>query len=339
MSAVDGCETAPPGGAPREGSRTLRALAALLPPEVRQLARGIQSCLPWGSRAWGRTGGTDAAPYCYEVFLKHLTLCHEAGMASVPSSVAEIGPGDSIGIGLAALIAGAERYCGLDVVPYSLSERNHRIFGDLVAFFRDRAPNASWGWPNYDHLLDARRFPSAALPDAALRRSLAADRLEAIWAALGGRPDRVRIEYRCPWSSAAAIEPGSVDWLWSHSVLEHVDDLEAAYAAMHRWLKPGGFMSHQVDLRSHELLPEWNGHWSVPGWRWRLMRGRRLYLINREPYSAHARLVRKHFEVRTELTLEEPGGGIAEERFRAPFDRLDPRERRTSGYFVVAVKR
>jgi SAM-dependent methyltransferase len=338
VSANDACETAPRGGAPREGSRTLRALAALLPPTARQLARGIQSCLPGGSRAWRNTGGTDTAPYCYEVFLKHLTLCHEAGMRSIPSSVAEIGPGDSIGIGLAALIAGADRYSGLDVVPYSLSDRNHRIFRDLVAFFRDRKPNAACGWPRYDHLLDARLFPSAALPDGALRRSLAAERLEAISAALGGRAERVRIEYRCPWSSAAAIEPGSVDWLWSHSVLEHVDDLEAAYAAMHRWLRPGGFTSHQIDLRSHELLPEWNGHWGVPGWQWRVMRGRRLYLINRQPFSAHARLVRRFFDVRTELTREDPGG-IGEARFRPPFDRLDPRERRTSGYFVVAVKR
>ena len=52
----------------------------------------------------------------------------------------------------------------------------------------------------------------------------------------------------------------------------------------------------------------------------------------------HAALVRRFFEVRTELVLEEDGG-LAEERFRPPFDRLDSRERRTSGYFVVAVKR
>jgi hypothetical protein len=106
---------------------------------------------------------------------------------------------------------------------------------------------------------------------------------------------------------------------------------------MHRWLKRGGFLSHQIDLRSHELYDEWNGHWGVPQWEWRIIRGRRAYLINRLPYSAHARVIRKFFQVRTELLLE-ADGGIPDARFRAPFDALAPDERRTAGYFVVAVK-
>jgi SAM-dependent methyltransferase len=326
-------------GLPRDRTETLRALSRLLPPRARAIARGLQSCLPGGNLAWGCTGGTSTAPYCYEVFLKHLAHCHAAGMSSVPSSVAEIGPGDSIGIGLAALISGADRYCGLDVVPYSFSERNERIFRELVSFFRDRTPRPSCGWPNYDPLLDERLFPSAILDDAALDRSLAPDRLDAISAALAGAPGGpIRIAYSCPWTSDASIVPESVDWIWSQSVMEHVDDVEGAYAAMHRWLKPGGFISHQVDLRSHGVSAEWNGQWGIPGWQWRVMRGRRTYLINRLPYSAHAALVRRFFEVRTELLLD-ADDGLPDERFRPPFDRLTARERRTSGYFVVAVKR
>ena len=97
-----------------------------------------------------------------------------------------------------------------------------------------------------------------------------------------------------------------MDWIYSHSVMEHVDDVEGAYAAMHRWLRPGGFVSHQIDLRSHELFPEWNGHWGVPRWKWRVIRGRRVYLINRLPASAHARAIRRFFE-RAELLAEEEG--------------------------------
>lgn len=320
-------------------SLRVRDLKRLLPPAAVQMARGLQTCLPGARRSWGSTGGTDGAPYCYEVFLKHLTLCAEAGMEAVPASVAEIGPGDSIGIGLAALVAGSERYSALDVVPYSLADHNRRILDELIGFFRERRPNPSWGWPNYDHLLDGGFFPSRILDEEALRRSLAPARLDGIRAALdGGAAGGIRIGYHCPWMDDAAIEPGSVDWIYSQSVMEHVDDVEGAYAAMYRWLRPGGFVSHQIDLRSHELFPEWNGHWGVPRWRWRVIRGRRVYLINRLPWSAHAHAIRRFFDVRTELTRQEQGG-LPERRLRAPFDHLDDRDRRTSGYFVVAVKR
>lgn len=318
---------------------SLSTLKRWVPRGAWNLARGLQTYLPGTSRHWRNTGGTDRSLYCYEVFLKHLTLCHEAGMRGIPESVAEIGPGDSIGIGLAALIVGSARYHALDVVPYSLAGPNERILSELVQYFRERLPNRSWGWPNYDHMMDDRFFPSRILDDRLLGRSLDPARLQRIEAALRGAPsDPIRIAYRCPWTSSDAMEPESIDWLYSQSVMEHVDDVEAAYASMHVWLKRGAFLSHQVDLRSHGLYDDWNGHWGVSRWQWRLIRGRRAYLINRLPYSVHSRAIRRWFDVRTELLLED-SGGIPDPDFRAPFDTLPSRDRRTAGYFVIAVKR
>lgn len=49
----------------------------------------------------------------------------------------------------------------------------------------------------------------------------------------------------------AGLEAESVDFLFSTSVLEHVDDPEAVYAEMARVVRPGGAAYHSIDLRDH----------------------------------------------------------------------------------------
>ncbi|MBM4372890.1 MAG: hypothetical protein FJ098_14650, partial [Deltaproteobacteria bacterium] len=79
---------------------------------LRQLLWGIATFVP-GVRFLDRrgTGGTGSARYCYSVWLRHLVLAKDRGLLDqVPATVAELGPGDSIGIGLAALLSGATAY-------------------------------------------------------------------------------------------------------------------------------------------------------------------------------------------------------------------------------------
>src|SRR5436305_1646470 len=95
-----------------------------------------------------RTGGTDTAAYCYGVWLKHLTLLWANGMHTIPDTVAELGPGDSLGTGLAALLSGANHYYALDVVYYANTPRNLMIFDQLVNLFQRRTGRPSKGWPD-----------------------------------------------------------------------------------------------------------------------------------------------------------------------------------------------
>lgn len=256
------------------------------------IAKGIATFVPpleWLRRRRSRTGGTISARYCYTVWLRHLILAHQNRLVTDPQAVAELGPGDSIGAGLAALLSGVRRYYAVDAVPFANPSRNLAIFEQLVELFRMKAtlpgddefpvvwpPLDSYAFP--DHILDERRLAAALDPK----------RIELIRAALEepGHSNRI-ITYAAPWSDSSIVPAHSIDLVFSQAVLEHVDDLGTMYAATHKWLKPDGCCSHTIDFQSHGTSDSWNGHWSYSNFVWRLIRGTRPYLLNREPRSVH----------------------------------------------------
>jgi hypothetical protein len=234
-------------------------------------------------------GGAGSARYCYSVWLRHVALLAEHGLWGRPERVAELGPGDSLGLGLCALLCGAQRYQALDVVPFAAMATNLAILPELVALFRQRAPIPDdVEFPEVTPRLRDYRFPAGALPAQLLAGALADERVAAIRAALEGTGSAaVTIRYEPDWVRRPPQGAERVDLILSQAVLEHVDDLSATYAAMAAWLAPGGVMSHAIDFRCHNMFRQWNGHWTVPDSVWAIMRGRRVYLINRQPYSVH----------------------------------------------------
>jgi len=84
--------------------------------KLRQLAYGIATFIPGiQSLRQKGTGGTDTSRYCYTIWLRHLVMAKSNGLNFHPKVVAELGPGDSLGIGLAALISGSDKYFAFDV--------------------------------------------------------------------------------------------------------------------------------------------------------------------------------------------------------------------------------
>jgi len=92
-------------------------------------------------------------------------------------------------------------------------------------------------------------------------------------------------------ATGIAVLQGGEDVNLSHSVLEHVVNLEDTYQGCALWLKPGGWMSHQIDFTSHYLGKEWNDHWAYPDWMWKIIMGKRSFHINRQPCSHHLQLL------------------------------------------------
>jgi SAM-dependent methyltransferase len=237
------------------------------------------------------------------------------------------------------MLCGANRYYALDVVPFASLEGNLKVFDDLVELFRTRAPTRAEGFPDFRQYLDDTLFPGHILTEELLAASLTDERIRAIRQALqnpGTEVDGICIDYMVPWSDEAVVREGSVDLVLSHSVLEHVVDLETAYRAIRRWLGPGGLMSHQIDLTAHGLSPQWNGYRAFPEIIWKAMMGRRDFLINRAPYSVHRNLVTQNgFEVLCDLQSYRPGG-IKRDQLSAYWRDITDDDLNCSGTFIQA---
>jgi methyltransferase family protein len=295
---------------------------------------GMTSVLPEGG------GQTNSARYCYGVWLKHLVLLRESGMREIPRTLAELGPGMSLGTGLAAMLCGVDHYYALDVVAHSSTEINLRIFDELVEMFQKRAPRPVKGWPDYDLYLDANLFPSHILGDELLRRTLAPQRIARIRNAIvqqqASGPD-VTIKYMVPWSDERVIRPDSVDLILSHAVLTEVADPQAAYRALHSWLKPGGLMTHQIGFSFHHFTGDWNGYWTCPEPLWKLFRGRRPFVMNRLPCSVHLDLMERQ-GFRVVCKLKQYQQGVRRSQLASQWRALSDDDLNCSGVFVQATK-
>ena len=311
---------------------------------ARRLVKGMLTWVPGLQRAFldsSAGGGTANASYCYGVWMKHLALLREAGMQDMPYAVVELGPGNSLGTGIATLLSGAERYIAVDAFPHVRTDTNIAVMHELAELFRARAPRPRAGFPAIDHLLDARLFPSHILGERELAAALAPDRLDLI-------DDAVRsvdlgyagamIQYST-WSDLRPVGEGEADLLFSHVVMNQVSDLEAVYACCGRWVKPGGWMSHHLDMTALGTADQWNGHRAYTELAWKIIAGKRPFFVNREPLATHLDLMRANgFDIVT-LMRGKRDGGISREDLAPRWKGMSDEDLATESAFVIARRR
>lgn len=277
--------------------------------KAKYLVKGIVKSIPgieFLYKFHKSTGGTCSARYCYSVWLRHLSYAYQNGIHAVPEKVAELGPGDSLGTGLAALISGAKKYYALDIVDYSnTAEENLKIFDELVVLFKEKTPiPGPQEFPLVKPLLDNYDFPAHIFNDEQLAYLLSDERILQIRNAIKqlGKDNTANadtiITYVVPWFGKTVIEENCLDMIFSQAVLQHIDDLEQTFTSMYKWLKPGGLISHEIDFGSMGSSDTWYGHWEYSNLEWDIVRGRKKFYINREPLSTYIALLKKyHFEL------------------------------------------
>ena len=277
-----------------------------------------------GRRNYPRVG----ADYYYRVWLSHVCMADHFGCWEAPETVLEIGPGNSLGVGLAALLTGVRQYLAYDRNALLHPPTNPQLLTEIAQLYQRKADFAESG----SGLLYTA-FPHPLFSAERLACFLSPQWRQQLVDALEHRNELIRY-----YNDPAAVAARSVDYLFSHSVLEHVDDLAAMYASMWQWLKPGGLMTHSIDFSSHGSSNHWNGHWTVPDWLWRLMKGKRRYFLNRVPLAQHqALLARQGFELKGVHSLTR--ASLLTRADLAPrFRDLPEADLTTSSAFLVARK-
>jgi hypothetical protein len=108
---------------------------------------------------------------------------------------------------------------------------------------------------------------------------------------------------------------------------------------MYAWLSRQGYMSHQIDLSSHGTADEWNGHWAYSDYVWKIIRGRRPYLLNRVPHSGHLDLLEKSgFQVVVDKAAISKSN-LTRQDLAKEFKSITDEDLITSGSFIQAVKK
>jgi SAM-dependent methyltransferase len=284
-------------------------------------------------------GGGRSAKYCYGVWLKHAVLLGEQGCTPNAGHIAEFGPGESLGVGLAALLSGAQTYSAFDAVAVASFDHSSELLDDLAQLLSKRAGRPTRGWPNFDHLLDENFFPSGILADNALEASLRPQRIAALRDALDalarGEPSSL-IRYQAPWNATAVMD-GTIDVIFSHSVLQYVEDLDAFYSECRRWLKPDGWMSHHIDLSSMNVTRVWNAHWSYSPRLWKTVRGARPFFLTARTSSDHvAAMQRNGFRLcKVDRAMEQ---GIARQQLSEDRRGMSDEDLDCKSMFAIAQK-
>ena len=287
-----------------------------------------------------RTGGSVHSRYCYSVWLRHLINWYSI-RKNIPEKVAELGPGDSLGASLAALLSGCQSAVALEVDKYGNVEKNLTIFEELVELFKNKTPIPDQNeYPRVIPFLEQYDFPAHIISDEILAKTLSEERLNTIRREIKDvyNPNNTLIKYHIPWNDDKIVDAETIDFVYSQAVMEHVEDVKGTYEAVYKWLKPGGLTSHSIDFKSHNITKSWNGYRTFSELEWKIVKGGRLFLINRVPYSTHIELQKKlNLKILKSIPYKKENE-IPHEQFSEKFKQLSEEDMTTSEAYILSIK-
>ncbi len=163
-------------------------------------------------------GGMDSCEYAIKIFELHF---YRAFPKNIPSNlkILELGPGDSIASAIIGFAYGVKSTYLVDVDDYVTKDLN--FYKNLILLLKSRG----FDTPNISNAISIQEILKAC---------------NGIYLTKG-------------LSSLKFIKDNSIDFVWSHSVLEHIRYYEfyQVQKELKRILKPSGFASHNIDFQDH----------------------------------------------------------------------------------------
>jgi SAM-dependent methyltransferase len=200
-------------------------------------------------------------------------------------TVLEVGPGNSLAIGLLFLAHGARKV-------YLMDRFKHLFWDD-----RDVAY----------HQMVINKIKESDLPFA----DAAADAVSCMRGAITCDPSR--LEYRFSDSASIPLKDGSVDCVFSNAVLEHVHNITKAIRECARVTRKGGIGIHEVDLRDHFYQETPLRLLQYSDWLWNLMTWNRPGYSNRLRYSDYLKHFKEAgFQIKKEIMLRQYAENVCE---------------------------
>lgn len=279
----------------------------------------------------------NTARYCYSVWLRHMVIANKNGLNIKPKIVAEIGPGDSLGLALCGLITGAKEYIIFDSKENVDKNINYVVFDELVKLFKnmEEIPNNN-EFPKIKPQLKNYDFPLEIYSKEYLSKMLRKERLEEIRRSIDKfNSEDSKIKY---FFNFGKKFNSMFDLIISHAVLEHIDNIDEFFQFMRNSLKESGFVSHQVDLKSHEITSTWDGHWRFSKFYWQLLRGKRQWFINRLPLSKYMELFNKYSFSNNYVERNVMKASYERSKLTKDFKFMSEEDRETAGFFIQATK-
>lgn len=249
-----------------------------------------------------KTGGTSEAAYCYSVWMRHASMIYKHLPDFRFHSILELGPGDTLGVGIAALLGGAKRYVAVDAQNYVNLNLCCAHEKELKRLYAEKSAIPNGGrFADVHPVLERYDFPEDIFQAyGAITQSKWLDPYPSGLISVGQGLESFRsgdnyINYRAPCSPneiSNYVEDNTICLCLSQAVMEHVEDPQVAYSKMFKALRHGGVMSHQVDFKSHGTSYDWNGHWVYNDRQWQIARDRKTFRdINRISLSGHLNLI------------------------------------------------
>lgn len=281
------------------------------------------------------TGGSSTALYCYAIWMRHLIKLYENGAVNLPKNVLEVGPGDSKGVGFAALISGSNDYVAVDAYDYTNIKTEVKIFDELVQLFREKAaiPNDDV-FPRMRPKLLSYDFPHELFTDSYLRQVLNDKRIEDL------RRKIINGHFANVHSDRLKTLGGKrFDFVLCQASLQYVEDIETFIAEIFCLSRKNAWISAVIDYSAHQTSSCWDEHWTMPKLLWFALKGRQPYFLSRNYHEIYEKCFQNKYGllcVNQRLTSKNT---IKRCQLAKEFESMSDMDLQTKGAFFLVKRR